>query len=159
LAVDLRKFSFGGPAAIVTSMALIVGLDAATAAKATVVTSLLIIGIADNLTDSLSVHIYQESERLAEHQAFRTTVANYFTRLGATVSFALLFLLFPTAGAVYVCVGWGFILLSGLSYLLARARGASVVAEIWKHAAVALAVIALSKALGVWIPSLMASLS
>ena len=43
--IDLRKFSFGGPAAIVTGMALIVGLDAATAAKSTVVTSLLIIGV------------------------------------------------------------------------------------------------------------------
>ena len=38
--LDLRKLSFGGSAAIVTSMGLIVGLDAATAAKATVVTSL-----------------------------------------------------------------------------------------------------------------------
>ena len=53
--IDLRKFSFGAPAAIVTGMGLIVGLDAATAAKATIVSSLLIIGIADNLTDSLSV--------------------------------------------------------------------------------------------------------
>ena len=65
---DLRGVSFGSPAAIVTSMALIVGLDAATATKAQVVGALLIIGIADNLTDSLSVHIYQEAERLAEQQ-------------------------------------------------------------------------------------------
>jgi len=153
--LDLRKLSFGGPAAIVTSMALIVGLDTATAAKATVVTSLLIIGIADNLTDSLSVHIYQESERLAERQAFWTTVANFFTRIFVALSFVLLFLLFSNTTAIYICVFWGFILLSGLSCLLARMRGASVISEIWKHAAVAAVVIALSKALGVWIPSMM----
>jgi VIT1/CCC1 family predicted Fe2+/Mn2+ transporter len=152
---DLRKLSFGGPSAIVTSMALIVGLDAVTAAKATVVTSLLIIGIADNLTDSLSVHIYQESERLAERQAFRTTVANFFTRIFVAISFVLLFVLFPTSMAIYICVFWGFILLSGLSWLLARARGASVISEIWKHSSVALVVIALGKAIGVWIPSMM----
>ncbi len=57
---NLRRVSFGAPAAIVTSMALIVGLDAATANKATVVGSLLIAGLADNLTDSLTIHIYQE---------------------------------------------------------------------------------------------------
>jgi VIT1/CCC1 family predicted Fe2+/Mn2+ transporter len=153
--LDLRKLSFGGPAAIVTSMALIVGLDAAAAAKATVVTSLLIIGIADNLTDSLSVHIYQESERLAERQAFRTTVGNFFTRVIVALSFIFLFLLFPTSTAIYICVIWGFILLSGLSYLLARIRRASAISEIWKHAAVALVVIALGKALGAWIPATM----
>jgi hypothetical protein len=157
MAFDLRKLSFGAPAAIVASMALIVGLDAATAAKATVVTGLLIIGVADNLTDSLSVHIYQESERLVEHQAWRTTVANFFTRIGVTLTFVLLFLFFPTAVAVYICVLWGFILLSGLSGLIAKFRGASVILEIWKHAAVAIVIIALSKALGIWISALMGS--
>jgi len=155
--LNLRKLSFGGPSAIVTSMALIVGLDAATATKTTIVTSLLIIGIADNLTDSLSVHIYQESEQLDERQAFRTTVANFFTRLFLAFSFVFLFLLLPTSIAMYICVFWGFILLSGLSWLLARVRGANVVSEIWKHSAVAVVVIAVGKALGVWIPSMMRS--
>ena len=85
--IDLRKVSFGGPVAIVTSMGLVVGLDAATAAKATVVSTLLIIGIADNLTDSLSVHIYQESERLPEREAFVTTVANFFAWFLVSISF------------------------------------------------------------------------
>lgn len=135
-------------------MALIVGLDAVTAAKATVVTSLLIIGIGDNLTDSLSVHIYQESEKLAEQQAFRTTVANFFTRILVALSFVSLFTLFTPSMAIYLCVLWGFILLSGLSWLLARERDVSAFSEIWKHSAVALVVIVVSKALGVWIPSL-----
>ena len=87
---DLRWIAFGSPAAIVTSMALIVGLDAATARKEAVVASLLIIGIADNLSDSLSVHIYQESERMARRQAFRTTIANYAARFTVSASFLVL---------------------------------------------------------------------
>jgi hypothetical protein len=148
---DLRRLSFGGPAAIVTSMGLIVGLDAATAAKAALIGSLLVIGLADNLTDSLSVHIYQEAERLAHRQAFRTTVANYIARLTVTSSFVLLVLLLPAATATFVCVAWGLFLLSGLSYLLARARQASVPGEIFKHAGVAVAVIVMSKAIGLLI--------
>ena len=101
---DLRGVSFGSPAAIVTSMALIVGLDAATATKAQVVGALLIIGIADNLTDSLSVHIYQEAERLAERQALRTTVCNFFARLVVSLSFAFAFLQFSPALAIYAAV-------------------------------------------------------
>jgi VIT1/CCC1 family predicted Fe2+/Mn2+ transporter len=150
--IDLRKMSFGGPAAIVTSMALIVGLDAATATKATVVTSLLIIGVADNLTDSLSVHIYQESEGMAQRRALRATVGNFFTRLAVALSFVALFLLLPNQAAIVVCVAWGFLLLAGLSWLLARIRHANAIAEIWKHSAVAVAVIALSRLIGGWLP-------
>lgn len=155
--VDLRGVSFGSPAAIVTSMALIVGLDAATVTRAAVIGALLIIGIADNLTDSLSVHIYQEAERLAERQAFRTTVKNFAARLVVAVSFVFLFVLFRPALAVHACVLWGFFLLSALSYLLAKSRGVRPLPEIGKHAAVALIVIVVGKGLGVLIRTMIGS--
>jgi hypothetical protein len=151
--IDLRSISFGSPAAIVTCMGLIIGLDAATATKTAVIGSLLIIGVADNLTDSLSVHIYQEAERLAERRAFGTTIANYLARLMVTLSFVLLLLLLPGSVAVFSCALWGFFLLSGLSYLLAKARRVSAFSEIYKHAGVTLVVIVISKALGLWIQS------
>ena len=47
------RVSFGGTAGIVTSMALIAGLDAAKAGRASTVGALLIAAVADNLTDSL----------------------------------------------------------------------------------------------------------
>ncbi len=152
--LNLRRLSFGTPAGIVASMGLIVGLDAATATKATVVGSLLITALADNLTDSLSVHIYQESERLPERRAFLTTVANFVARLIVSVSFIPLFLFLPTSIAIYICVIWGFLLLSGLSYLLAKARGVGALPEIYKHAAVAFVVISVSRAVGLWIQSM-----
>ena len=64
-----RKFSFGGTSAVVTSMGLIIGLGAAGAGKATIVSGLLIVGFADNMTDSLSIHMYQEAEKLEERTA------------------------------------------------------------------------------------------
>ena len=155
--LDLRRVSFGSTAAIVTSMALIVGLDAATATKAAVVGSLLIIGLADNLTDSLSVHIYQEAERMAEREAFQTTVSNFIARLIVSVSFVFLFVLLPTSVAIYVCVIWGFSLLSWLSYLLARARRVRALSEICKHAAVAIVVVVVSKAIGLFVRTIMGS--
>ena len=151
---DLRWISFGSPAAIVTSMALIVGLDAATARKGAVVASLLIIGIADNLSDSLSVHIYQESESMARRQAFRTTIANYAARFAVSASFLVLFLALPMGVAGYVCLAWGFLLLSALSYLLARARRLPVLSEILKHTGVAMIVILISNSIGLAIRSL-----
>jgi len=138
-------------------MGMIVGLDAATARKAVIVGSLLIIGIADNLTDALSVHIYQESEKLAEKRAFRTTVANFIARFAISISFILIFLLLPTAPAIAACIVWGFLLLSGLSYFLAKARAVSAFKEISKHAGVALVVLVLSQIIGIEIRGVMAS--
>jgi VIT1/CCC1 family predicted Fe2+/Mn2+ transporter len=154
-AFDLRWVSFGSPAAIVTSMALIVGLGAETVTRAAIVGSLLIIAVADNLTDSLSVHIYQESERLAQRQAFRTTLANYAARLGTALSFVALFIVLPPPVATYACVAWGFALLSGLTYLLARARNVKPFAEIIKHAGVAVAVILIGRVIGMAIRALL----
>ncbi len=149
--IDPRKLTFGSTAAIVTSMALIVGLDATTASMGALLSSILISGLADNLTDSLSVHIYQESEKLPERQAFRTTVINFIARFSVSLTFVLLLVALPRLTAVRLSIIWGFFLLSALSYLLARARAVSAWSEIWKHDAVAVIVILMSRAIGAWI--------
>src|SRR5581483_4947091 len=83
----LRRVSFGGTSAVVTSIGLTVGFATATANRAALVGSLLIVGIADNITDSLSVHVYQESEGLEPGQAIRSTASNFATRLVVTATF------------------------------------------------------------------------
>jgi VIT1/CCC1 family predicted Fe2+/Mn2+ transporter len=145
------RFSFGGTAAIVTSMALMAGFDAANASRSTIVNALLIAAVADNLTDSLSVHMYQESERLERKEVFIGTLANFATRLLLCLSFVLIVLLFKGQTTAVVGIVWGMTLLAGLSYLLARTRGVSARSEIGKHLAVALIIIAVSKFIGHWI--------
>lgn len=134
---NLRRLSFGGPAAIVTSMGLIVGLNAATVGKTVILGSLLILALADNLTDSLNIHIYQESERLSQRQALVTTVANFATRLLVSLTFVALVLYCGSPAAIYLTIVWGLFLLSGLTYLLARERNVSPMAEICKHGGIA----------------------
>jgi len=51
--LDPRNYGFGSTAAVTTSMGLVVGFDAMPAARATVLSGLLIVGLADNLTDAL----------------------------------------------------------------------------------------------------------
>jgi hypothetical protein len=150
--IQLRRVSFGTTAAIVTNMGLIAGLHAATANRATILGSLLIIAVADNLTDSLGVHVYQEAERLAAREAFRTTVTNFLARLLISLSFIALTGLLPPRLLITAAVAWGLGLLATLSFLLARARGVAAGPEIVKHCAVALIVLALSRAIGAWIP-------
>ena len=146
------RISFGGTAAIVTSMALIAGLDAARAQKTTMVSALLIAAIADNLTDSLSVHMYQESQKLAQREVFFGTLANFSTRLLVCLSFVGIVMVCPDhySGCIAGYV-WGMLLLSALTCLLARQRNVSMLSEVGKHLGVALAVIFVSREIGQWI--------
>jgi hypothetical protein len=132
-------------------MGLIVGLDATTASTGSLVGSIIIAGLADNLTDSLSVHIYQESERRPEREAFRTTAMNFIVRFSLSLTFVLILAALPRLAAVRLSVIWGFILLSALCHLLARARRVSTWSETWKHAVVAVVVILISKVIGIGI--------
>ena len=153
--VDPRKISFGSTAAIITSMGLIVGLDAITASTGSLVGGILIAGLADNLTDSLSVHVYQESERRTEREAFHTTAINFIVRFSLSLTFVLILVLLPRLAAVRLSVVWGFCQLAVLCYSLARARRVSIWSETWKHTLVAVAVLAISKAIGMGIMRLM----
>lgn len=155
--MQINRFSFGGTAAIVAGVALIVGLDAAALPKAAIVSSLLIVALADNLTDSLSIHVYQESERLDPRKAFLATITNFTARLLVSLSFVLLVLLLPTRAAVLAALAWGLLLLGLLSWIIARQRRVRPIPEIAKHLAVAAIVIFVAEAIGEWIPVLLVS--
>lgn len=146
-----RIFSFGSTSAIVTSMGVIIGLGAATARTATIVSSLLIFAVADNISDSLSIHMYQEAEKLDERSAFRATLTNFVARLLITLSFVMIAMLLAYPYAGIVTLVWGFLLLTGLSYALAMERRVSPMPEIGKHLGVAVLVIAASRVIGSWI--------
>jgi VIT1/CCC1 family predicted Fe2+/Mn2+ transporter len=147
----LTTLSYGGTAAIVTGMGLVVAFGGSAASKTTLIGSLLVVAVADNLADSLAIHVYQESEKLDARQAFRSTVTNYLARLLVAGSFVVLAALVPVGSLVPVALTWGLVLLCTLTYFVARSRGASPVVEVAKHLAVAIAVILLSRAIGKWI--------
>ena len=130
-----RRFSFGGTSAIVTSMGLIIGLGAARAEMATIVSGLLIVGFADNMTDSLSIHMYQEAEKLEDRAAFTATLTNFVTCILVALSFVAIVLKLPKPSAGIVALAWGCALLAAISYILARARGVSPASEVVKHLA------------------------
>jgi len=140
-------------------MALIAGLDAAKTGRASMVSALLIAAVADNLTDSLSVHMYQESERLEQKEAFIGTLSNFVTRLLLCLSFVLIVVPLPEHIAALWGLAWGISLLLILTYILARYRKVSVMSEIGKHLGVAVAIIFVSQYIGHWIAAHVAWIS
>ncbi|MGE5320699.1 MAG: hypothetical protein ACM3KD_11005 [Hyphomicrobiaceae bacterium] len=150
-----RRISYGGTAAIVTSTALISGLSVANATKPVIVSALLIAALADNLTDALSIHVYQESEQLDEKDAFTGTITNFLARLLVCISFAIPVGVLPLAYAGAVAIVWGMSLLAALSFLVARERKVKPSLEIVKHMVVAAVVILASIAVGHWVDAVL----
>jgi len=150
-ALRLPAISFGAVSAIVTSVGLIIGFGAAEFSKPTIIAGLLIVGLADNLTDSLSIHIYQESEKLEQQRAFVATLVNFAVRLLISLSFIALVLAFSTFKATAAALTWGVLLLTSLTWAVARSRKANVPIEILKHLSVAAVVIIVSHASGLLI--------
>jgi len=148
--MDLRRYAFGATAAVLTSMALIVGLGAGTSDKTAIIAGLLIIGVADNLSDTLGIHIFEESDA-AETHALGISVQNYVTRLVIVLSFTAIVALLPLPAARGTSLVWGGLLLSILTYLIARTRAARPLPQILLHLSVAAVVVAMSQVIGVLI--------
>lgn len=138
----------GATAAIITSMGLIAGLTQSDAMRQTTIAGLLIIAIADNVADSLGIHIYKESEGAKNKEILSATFGNFFLRLVLVISFILIVIIFPSMQALIISSVWGLTLLILLSYSIAKAKKTTVSAEIIWHVVVAILVIIGSKLLG-----------
>jgi hypothetical protein len=75
-------------------------------------------------------------------------LGNFSTRLFISLSFVILAIVFSSVNAIAASLTWGTLLLTGLTWLVARSREASVLGEIVRHLAVAAVVIAVSRATG-----------
>ena len=142
---NLKNYIFGSTAAVITSTSLIVGLGSAQAGKVSTVGALLTVAIADNISDSLGIHMYKEAEGHGTKLSLLATALNFAARLLVSLSFVAIVLASPAPGSMAIAVAWGLALLTFISYLIARRRRQQPVLEILKHLVVAAAVIVLSR--------------
>ena len=146
--MDIHKCSLGATAALITSMGLIAGLTHGDNARTGIITGLVIVAIADNISDSFSIHIYKESEGASRQDINSYTYVNFIVRLILAFTFVLIVLLLPSNAALIVSSVWGLTLLTILSYLIAKNRKTAFFQTAVWHLVVALMVIAGSKLLG-----------
>jgi vacuolar iron transporter family protein len=145
------KYIFGASTALMINMGLIVGFNSGPSAKINIISSILVIAVADNLTDSLGIHIYQESQNVVSRKVWLSTLANFVTRFLVSLIFILIILFLPLPTAVVCSLVFGLILLSIISFTIAKQRKTSPVVAIIEHIVIALLVIFLSHYMGKWI--------
>ena len=145
---DPSKFSFGATSSTVTSLGIIFGLITSANPQASVIGSLLVIAVADNIADSLGIHIYRESTATQKENTRMFTISNFITRFGITLTFVVLFVVFPLDYAAVFCTVIGIGVLVFLSYLIGVQRKTSILKEIAVHLGIAIPVIVISHFLG-----------
>jgi len=145
---DPSKFSFGATSSTVTSLGIIFGLLTSVNPKASVIGALLVIAVADNIADSLGIHIYRESTATKKENTRMFTISNFITRFGITLTFVGLFFLLPINYAAVFCTILGLGILVFLSYLIGVQRKTSIPREVAIHLGIAVPVIVISHFLG-----------
>jgi len=142
------RFSFGATAAIITNLSIIAGLRTGVHAKISIISAMLIIALADNISDSLGIHIYQESECIEPKEVWLSTFSNFITRVLVSTTFILLVLFLPINMAALLSVIWGLLLLALMSYLIAKDRHVSPYIAMFEHIIIAVVLITASNFVG-----------
>ena len=142
------KFSFGATSAVITSLGLITGLDTMAHARMSIIGGILIIAVADNISDSVAIHIHQESECVNEKEVWFSTATNFLARLIISATFILLVAVLPINTAVFCSMFWGLSLLAAISYTIAKTRKLNPYLVVFEHLVIAVCVIAASHFFG-----------
>ncbi len=154
----LTKISFGVTSAIVTSLAFIVSLSGNVEPRMSIVGSLLVFAVADNISDSLGIHIFQESDLKKTGTVNTSTISNFLARFLVILSFIVIVYLIPIQAAVIISVVLGISMLMTLTYLIAIERETKPLPSMIQHFAIAALVVVASLLLRTWISALFGGL-
>jgi len=144
--------SFGLTSGIITTLGLLIGLNSGTHNYLIVVGGILTIAIADSLSDAMGIHISEETEnRHTNKEIWESTLSTFLCKFIIALSFIVPVLLLSLDIAIWVCIIWGFSLLSIFSYRIAKKSKNSVWHVILEHLGIGLLVIVLAHYVGVLI--------
>lgn len=148
---------FGATSGVITTIGLITGLHAGTNSLVAVLGGILVVAVADAMSDALGIHIAQEADPdSTEEHIWAATIWTFFTKLIVAMSFAVPLLWLPLQMAVAVAVGWGLLVITLLSAYLARMQNVSALPIVTEHLGIAIVVVAISHYIGVWVNNVFA---
>ena len=141
--------TFGVTSGIITTLGLIVGLHSGTHTKLAVIGGIITIAIADSLSDALGIHVSKESEnKYTEKELWESMLFTFTFKFIVAMSFMVPTLLLEISTAISISIVWGMILLSVLSFYIAKSKKEKPMKVIGEHVIVALVVVFLAHFIG-----------
>ncbi len=146
--------SFGLTTAVITSLGMIVGMYSATSSKLAVVAGIVVMAIADGLSDAVSLHTVEEAEvekgrgKHTPKEIWLTTLFTFLSAAGFTLTFTIPILFFPSETAVFLAIAWGMLLLILLNFYIAQIRKENPIKLVSEHILLAIFVVIVSYLVG-----------
>ena len=136
--IKFREFAYGSTSAVITSLAIIISLSGTINSKFNIIAALLIIAIADNVSDAFAIHLQEESQKVSTKEVRKTTFYNFLARLLITTIFVIIIFFIPTTLATIISIIYGLGIITFLSYNIAKSQKKNPYKEIAIHVGVAI---------------------
>ena len=147
--VLLKGFGFGVTSGVITTLGVIIGLHSGTQSKLAVLVGIIVLAVADALSDAMGIHVSEEAE--SEHTTKEVWQSSFFTftsKLFIALSFIIPIGFLDLYTAILASVLWGLILISVFSFQMAKLQGQNPYKVIAEHVLIALLVVVLAHYLG-----------
>jgi VIT1/CCC1 family predicted Fe2+/Mn2+ transporter len=143
---------FGLTSGIITTLGLMMGLYSSTNSKLVVIGGILIIAIADSISDAMGIHISEESEcKHSTKEIWESTFSTFCCKFLVASSFIIPVVLIDLQIAIYISIVWGLLLLSILSYNIGRGQKTRTWIVVLEHLILAAIVIVIAYYVGYFI--------
>ncbi len=150
-----KGFSFGLTSGIITTLGMIVGLHSSTNSAMVVISGILIIAIADALSDAMGIHISEEAEnKHSEKEIWESTIATFFSKFVFALTFIIPIYFFSLSTAIIVSIVWGLSLITLFSCYMARQQKTKPYRIVAEHLFIAVLVIIATHFIGEWVATL-----
>jgi VIT1/CCC1 family predicted Fe2+/Mn2+ transporter len=146
-----KGFGFGITSGIITTLGLIVGLYSGTNSKFIVLGGIMMIAIADAMSDSLGIHLSEEFNHSGTREIWESTISTFVFKFIFASMFIVPFLFLELKSAIIFCIVFGLTILSIFSYYVARKQKVNSFYVILEHLVIAIIVIIVTYYVGVFV--------
>jgi VIT1/CCC1 family predicted Fe2+/Mn2+ transporter len=151
-----KGVGFGLTSGIITTLGLMIGLYSSTNSRLVILSGILLIAIADALSDAFGIHVSEEFEgRHSLKGIWESTASTFLSKFVFAISFVVPIFLFQLRTAMIVSIGWGLLLISVLSFYMSK-KSKHPFKTVLEHLVLTISVIIVTYYLGLLIKSLVA---
>jgi VIT1/CCC1 family predicted Fe2+/Mn2+ transporter len=144
-----KGLSFGLTSGIITTLGMVVGVNASTSSRLAVIASIVAIAIADAFSDAVAMHVSEESEGMhSRKEIWEATVTTFLAKFTFAMTFILPILFLPLNLAVLIDIAWGLSLMTVFNIFLARSQNENALRVVVEHLAIAVVVIVITYVVG-----------
>jgi vacuolar iron transporter family protein len=146
------SFGFGIASGVITTLGLMIGLYSSTYSKGVVLGGILTIAIADAFSDAAGIHFYEETKGIhTTKEIWKATIFTFFSKFLVAISFLFPILFFSLKTGLILNIVWGFLLLSGFSFVVAKKQNNNPYKSVLEHGLIMWSVIIITYYVGQFI--------